>query len=520
MRRITLPIIFFTILATTSTLSAQTTLDNALSISRDLNNGTARFKAMGGANTSLGGDISSISGNPAGLGFYGQSDFSISVNYLNNANKASYFGQNTNLNKGQFGLENLGIVFHSPTHNNPDYGWQNFNVGISIDKKNNYFDHLSYAGINADNSLVHNLTDVMFEDTQFAKDFRSSYLVENFKGSNHDYFPTVLEADPKNQQLNLINKGSKYNTHISFGGNYSNKFYIGATFGFVSYEYESNNQLTEIGWTKTAAEIKPDNNESDFLTPGSKANGYTDINYELNDYIEKKIKGTGINLGVGMIYKPSWDWNIGLNISTPTWTTVQEESWLETTADYYKDEQSTTKLHPSYNSQIGGGTYDYAIISPWKTAVGLTKFFNRGLLTADLEYINYASIKYKETSSNPDLNFESMMQNQIADTYKGAVNLRIGTEILVTERLTARAGFNYLGSAYKNDDSYDHITSLGLGYVISRAIYIDLAAMQYKKLNYEFNTYPINQNRWDSPAPYADVKNSRTNIVLTVGTKF
>src|SRR5690606_4810079 len=159
----------------------------------------------------------------------------------------------------------------------------------SIDKKNNYFDHLSYAGINADNSLVHNLTDVMFEDTQFAKDFRSSYLVENFKGSNHDYFPTVLEADPKNQQLNLINKGSKYNTHISFGGNYSNKFYIGATFGFVSYEYESNNQLTEIGWTKTAAEIKPDNNESDFLTPGSKANGYTDINYELNDYIEKKI---------------------------------------------------------------------------------------------------------------------------------------------------------------------------------------------------------------------------------------
>src|SRR5690606_39668899 len=134
-----------------TTLSAQTTLDNALSISRDLNNGTARFKAMGGANTSLGGDISSISGNPAGLGFYGQSDFSISVNYLNNANKASYFGQNTNLNKGQFGLENLGIVFYSPTHNNPYYGLQNFNVGISIEKKNNYFDHLNYAGKNADN---------------------------------------------------------------------------------------------------------------------------------------------------------------------------------------------------------------------------------------------------------------------------------------------------------------------------------------------------------------------------------
>src|SRR5690606_35946286 len=109
-----------------------------------------------------------------------------------------------------------------------------------------------------------NLTDVMFEDTPFANDFKSSYLVENFKGSTNDYFPTVLEADPKNQQLDLINKGSKYNTHISFGGNYSNKFYIGASFGFISYDYQSSNRLTEIGWTKTADEIKPDNDESSF----------------------------------------------------------------------------------------------------------------------------------------------------------------------------------------------------------------------------------------------------------------
>ena len=520
MKRITLPITFFTIFVTASSLQAQTTLDNAFLISRDLNTGTARFKAMGGVNTSLGGDITSISGNPAGLGFYNQSDFSISVNYLNNANKSNYFGQQTNLNKGQFGLENLGIVFYTPTNNHPDYGWQNFNVGISLDKKNNYFDHLSYAGINADNSLVHNLTDVMFEDTPFANDFKSSYLVENFKGSANDFFPTVLEADPKNQQLDLINKGSKYNTHISFGGNYSNKFYIGASFGFVSYDYQSSNRLTEIGWTKTAAEIKPDNDESSFTKPGSKANGYTDINYELNDYIDKKVKGTGINLGLGMIYKPTWDWNIGVNITTPTWTTVQGESWLETVADYYKDDQSTTKLHPSYNSQIGGGTYDYAIISPWKTAVGLTKFFNRGLLSADVEYINYASIKYKETSSNPDLGFENLMQDQIADTYKGTFNVRIGAEVLFTERLTARAGFNYLGSAYKDDDSFDHVSSLGLGYIISKSIYVDLAAMQYKKLNYQHTTYPINQDRWNSPEPYADIKNSRTNIVLTVGTKF
>ena len=39
--------------------------------------GTARIRAMGGAATSLGGDLSSAYLNPAGLGFYNRSDFSI-----------------------------------------------------------------------------------------------------------------------------------------------------------------------------------------------------------------------------------------------------------------------------------------------------------------------------------------------------------------------------------------------------------------------------------------------------------
>src|SRR5690606_42058192 len=45
---------------------------------------TARFKAMGNANTSLGGDLSSITSNPAGLGFFNTSDAGLSFDYLNN----------------------------------------------------------------------------------------------------------------------------------------------------------------------------------------------------------------------------------------------------------------------------------------------------------------------------------------------------------------------------------------------------------------------------------------------------
>ena len=42
------------------------------------NGGSARIKGIGGATTSLGGDVSSISINPAGVGFFNKKVFSIS----------------------------------------------------------------------------------------------------------------------------------------------------------------------------------------------------------------------------------------------------------------------------------------------------------------------------------------------------------------------------------------------------------------------------------------------------------
>ena len=68
------------------------TAEDALLFSNTSVNGTARFQGMGGAQTALGADISSISGNPAGLGFFRKSEWSITPsigfsntqsNYLN-----------------------------------------------------------------------------------------------------------------------------------------------------------------------------------------------------------------------------------------------------------------------------------------------------------------------------------------------------------------------------------------------------------------------------------------------------
>jgi hypothetical protein len=52
--------------------------------------GTARFQALGGNHSALGADVSSASGNPAGLGFYTRSEFSFTPTYQSISNSSLY----------------------------------------------------------------------------------------------------------------------------------------------------------------------------------------------------------------------------------------------------------------------------------------------------------------------------------------------------------------------------------------------------------------------------------------------
>lgn len=64
-------ILFTSLLVSGLMYSAQAQfVGDAIIFGQENNGGTARFKGLGNAKTALGGDISSITGNPAGLGFF------------------------------------------------------------------------------------------------------------------------------------------------------------------------------------------------------------------------------------------------------------------------------------------------------------------------------------------------------------------------------------------------------------------------------------------------------------------
>jgi hypothetical protein len=66
--------------------------------------GSARFQSLGGSHAALGADPSTISGNPAGLGFYSRSEVTISPSFLNVNTQTSYIGQSSSLSTGNAGI--------------------------------------------------------------------------------------------------------------------------------------------------------------------------------------------------------------------------------------------------------------------------------------------------------------------------------------------------------------------------------------------------------------------------------
>lgn len=495
-------------------------VDDAFTFSRDDNSGSARFKALGNAQTALGGDISSINGNPAGLGFFSRSDASITFDYMHNSNGTSFLGSNSTSKKGHFGISQAGVVLALPTINQiKNYrGWQSFGFGISYNRKQNFNNTLQYSGVNNESSYVNSLTDLMEDDATFRSDFKNSNLVELFANPEKGYFPLAVEKDNKDQYNDLFTKGAHSNIAISLGANYNNNLYIGASIRTSFFQYDKTKVFEEYGWTKRANEVAQDNPDSPFADPNSNTyKRFGDKNYELYDEYWQNTEGKGIDFKLGLIYKPTTDINLGLTVTTPTWLTINESTEAFTDVDFYEDATSSTPLS-SYESNLYSSQSEYYMNTPWKFSVGATKFHSRGLLTAEIEYVAYNTTTYS-VKYGADVYGE--INNGIKESLKGTWNLRLGGEYLFNNILSGRAGFNYFGNAFKGSEETNLNASLGLGIKLSNSAYLDFAVVHnynsYSVAPYTLSNFWIDRGIYE---PIANLKHNKTNALITIGTKF
>ena len=125
---------------------------DALRYSQTNYGGSARSIAMGSAFGSLGGDFSSASINPAGLGLYRSGEFAISPTLNINDSKSGYLGTSSTDNKYSFNFDNLSYVVTSKTGS--DMGILGFSFGVGFNRLKNFNSNISILGHGAQSTLL------------------------------------------------------------------------------------------------------------------------------------------------------------------------------------------------------------------------------------------------------------------------------------------------------------------------------------------------------------------------------
>ena len=133
------------------TAQAQTSYNAGILMENQLN-GTARFVGMGGAMSALGGDLSTMSTNPAGIGLYRSSDVAFTVGWFNPSSESSFNGESHKDNVSKFSFDQIGFVYSSKIGNRTAVRFLNF--GFNYRKVNNFNSKFQMGGLSPNNESL------------------------------------------------------------------------------------------------------------------------------------------------------------------------------------------------------------------------------------------------------------------------------------------------------------------------------------------------------------------------------
>ena len=483
---------------------------DALRFSQTNYGSSARFKGLGNAQISLGGDISSISGNPAGLGMFTRSEFSFTPEYNNTMSEASYLGQTTKSSQDKVNLNQAGMVFYNPTLRNKgsdlNKGVLSFVWGIGYNRNNDFSASHSYGGTNSLNSIgdffaqdatLTGVSSNQLATGTLARMAYDNFMIDEVSSGNTANYEKATSLNNK-QAYSQVRFGSTSEINFSGAINISNQLYIGASIGLVNVRYGYDSQFTESG----ISTLNP-------VTPPIVGDPVAGDSYDLSYRQSQTTDGAGINGKLGLIFKPVNAVRIGATFQTPTWLHIE---------DVYSEVLDTRfGGNTVYSNEPGNDVFQYNLRTPYKGSVGASVILgNSGLLTADVDYVDYSSIKFSSAENNYAPTTISNNNLDVKDFYTSAINYRVGGEYKI-DQLTLRAGFGLNGTPYKDDDKNLFETKFysgGIGYKVNQ-YYIDLA-YQRAETNNTFSPYVLN----DFSEPVADVKLNKNNVFLTFGVRF
>lgn len=497
-----------------ASMYAQTIYDAAKFANRDLS-GSARFVGMGGAMGALGGDISTMGTNPAGIGIYRGNDVMATISYSMKETESSFNNRSFTADKNRFAFDNIGLVFSSKVGNQTPLRFVNF--GFSYQRTNSFYKNMTVAGVmnaglsqlNQAAAMTEGLKKGQLEGAAAFDDDEvgwlsalayQGYLIDPI--SDTEYAP--IGFDYADMFFESTERGGidKYDFNLSF--NFNERFYLGVTFGAYDVDYRKNSYYDE-GF-----------------------GGETGYGIETWNYID----GTGFDIKLGMIVRP-FEYSplrIGLAVHTPVFYKLTLNTRSALASDLLDDnDQIVSESIDTYDAL--GGYYmprDFKLNTPWKFNASLGYTVGRNLaLGAEYEYEDYSSMKFKDSNGN-----KMPWENSTAkEMLKAVSTIRLGAEYKVVPEFAIRLGYNYSAAAFDKKAwkalPYESLNTdtdfantkgisnytLGFGYRGTSGFYTDLA--------YKYNNYKEDFYAFDSSALAATkVKNNNHQILLTLGYRF
>lgn len=523
---------------------------NAYQVSQNELRGTARFMSMGGAFGALGGDLSTMRQNPAGIGVYRRSEVGLTLDIDIQGSKFMSMGQSANSSQTKVACDNFGYVGAVRLDNDlmPYFQW-----GVSYGRAMS-FDRVYQGSIPSLSTSLSNYV------ANFSGDYSMGALIGNdtydpFFDSNvswmsalaaNTYMINPVGVNPGNQAryeglfgagssgdatVNVRERGYVDEYTINFGGNFANTVYWGLGFGITDLSFTQDSYYDEQ--IDNARIVNQEGNGISSV-PGSAYFG-------LDNY--QSVSGTGFNVKFGLIFKPVNEFRLGFAVHSPTWysLTYNTNAWVDYVYDGYDPANSQDYFYTNMPSESpdyydnpyatsGQGYFDANIRTPWRIMVSAAGVVGgRAILSADYEYEAYNNMTVGDATGTFD-----DVTGDIKTYYQATNTLRLGAEFRVTPQLSLRAGYSYKSSpvkqaAYDNqeyvyttgtnpmytfDNSIQYVTC-GIGYRFG-GFYVD-AAYVHKHRESRWSAF----TRFDgNDVPSAKITDNNNHIVMSVGYKF
>lgn len=529
MKRLTF--LFITALLSGSAVFGQGEIDAYRYSQRDLS-GTARYLGMGGAFGALGGDISAMSTNPAGLGIYRSSEVVATLSLSQINTKSASLGGALKNDKTKFIFDNIAYVGYFPTAN--ESGIMGWNVGFSYNRVKNfartyrtfnqpgnsladYISTLSY-GIPLSTIAQGNNYDPYLDSSEpwlpilglnggLTGSFENNQTLYHSAfgewGPNDEWFKPDL---PQSADLEVSERGGIDQYDFAVAANISNRVFVGATFVVTDLNYQQNSYYAES-----------------FGEMG----GFDLVNH-------LKTEGTGYGVNLGVIVRPTDYLRIGVAYNTPTWYKMTDYFWADAASNnlYYPTDSRRSSKTPA-------AQYDYELRSPDRWIFSAAAILGKsGLLSVDYEISNYGRMHLTDEETGRDLSDN----DYIHDDFGVSRTLRVGAEVKVTPQFAVRAGGSWATTPMKKqfrDGELDVITqgtitnytldngttsyyTIGLGYRFTPNFYADLACVfkNFKENSYAFSSATNEIDQHVAAATPVALKNNTVKVALTLGYKF